>query len=97
MKEIVEEINNLSNMFNNLFEVEGLGDPASEVPPSTNKIKQTRKTKDGKVEVVSVEDELFPYDGNKREQFRQKIKSTSERFILMSEWLPVRSRSEALC
>lgn len=73
MKEILEEINNLSNMFNSLFEVEGLGDPASEVPPSTNKIKQTRKTKDGKVEVVSVEDELFPYDGNKREQFRQKI------------------------
>ena len=70
MDNILEQINSLTEQFSNLFEVEGLGDPASDVPPSTNKIKKDRKTKDGKVELVSVEDELFPYDGNKREQYR---------------------------
>ena len=76
MSDILEQISNLTEQFSNLFEVEGLGDPASDVPPSTNKIKKDRKTKDGKVELVSVEDELFPYDGNKREQYRQKIIDT---------------------
>ena len=73
MDNILEQIQNLTGKFNNLFEVEGLGDPASDVPPSTNKIKKDRKTKDGKVELVSVEDELFPKEGNAKEQFRQKI------------------------
>ena len=81
MSDILEQINSLTEQFSNLFEVEGLGDPASDVPPSTNKIKKDRKTKDGKVELVSVEDELFPYDGNKREQYRQKIIDTINNMI----------------
>ena len=81
MADILEEIQELSKMFNNLFEVEGLGDPAVDVPPSQNKVKRDRKTKDGKVEVVSVEDELFPYEGNKREQFRQKVIATINNMI----------------
>lgn len=81
MSSILEQINSLTEQFSNLFEVEGLGDPASDVPPSTNKIKKDRKTKDGKVELVSVEDELFPYDGNKREQYRQKIIDTINAMI----------------
>lgn len=74
--EIQEEIKDLTEKFSNLFEVDGLGEPASDVPPSTNKLKKDRKTKDGKVELVSVEDELFPKDGNDREQFRQKVIDT---------------------
>ena len=74
--EIMTRILNLKEDFMNLIEVEGLGQPASDVPPSTNKIKKDKKTKNGKVELVSVEDELFPYDGNKREQYRQKIIDT---------------------
>ena len=81
MSDILEEIQELSNKFSNLFEVEGLGNPAVDVPPSQNKIKKDRKTKDGKVEVVSVEDELFPYEGNKREQYRQKILDTINNMI----------------
>ena len=74
----MQQIQELQEQFNNLFEVDGdgLGQPAVDVPPSQNKIKRDRKTKDGKVELVSVEDELFPYDGNKREQYRQKIIAT---------------------
>ena len=74
--EIMTKILNLKEDFMNLIEVEGLGQSASDVPPSTNKIKKDKKTKNGKVELVSVEDELFPYDGNKREQYRQKILDT---------------------
>ena len=73
MDNILEQIQNLTDKFNNLFEVEGLGEPSGDVPPSTNKIKKDKKTKDGKVELVSVEDELFPKEGNAKEQFRQKI------------------------
>ena len=73
MQDILKQIQSLKEDFMNLIEVEGLGEPASDVPPSTNKIKRDKKTKDGKVELVSVEDELFPKDGNAREQFRQKI------------------------
>ena len=76
MQDILQQIQSLKEDFMNLIEVEGLGQPASDVPPSTNKIKKDRKTKNGKVELVSVEDELFPYDGNKREQYRQKILDT---------------------
>lgn len=76
MKDILQQIQSLKEDFMNLIEVEGLGQPASDVPPSTNKIKKDKKTKNGKVELVSVEDELFPYDGNKREQYRQKILDT---------------------
>ena len=76
MSSILEQINQLSNQFSSLFEIEGMGGSASDVPPSTNKVKKDVKTKDGKVELVSVEDELFPKDGNKREQFRQKVIDT---------------------
>ena len=38
--EVVSQINSLTEQFSNLFEVEGLGDPASDVPPSTNKLKR---------------------------------------------------------
>ena len=81
MSDILKQIQSLKEDFMNLIEVEGLGDPSNEVPPSTNKIKRDRKTKDGKVEVVSVEDELFPYDGNKREQYRQKVLDTINNMI----------------
>lgn len=76
MQDILQQIQSLKEDFMNLIEVEGLGQPASDVPPTTNKIKKDRKTKNGKVELVSVEDELFPYEGNKREQYRQKILDT---------------------
>ena len=78
MDNILKQIQEATENFNNLFEVDGdgLGNPAGDVPPSTNKIKKSRKTKDGKVELVSVEDELFPEEGNAREQFRQKIINT---------------------
>ena len=78
MKDILQQIQQLKEDFMNLKEVDdvGLGQPASDTPPSTNKIKRNVKTKNGKAELVSVEDELFPYDGNKREQYRQKIIDT---------------------
>ena len=78
MSDILKQIQALQEQFSNLFEVDGdgLGNPAVDVPPSQNKIKRDRRTKDGKVELVSVEDELFPYDGNKKEQYRQKILDT---------------------
>ena len=72
----MQQIQQLTEDFMNLIEVEGLGQPASDVPPSTNKIKRDIKTKNGKVELVSVEDELFPKDGDKREQLRQKVIDT---------------------
>ena len=78
MQDILKQIQQLKEDFMNLKEVDdvGLGQPASDTPPSTNKIKRNVKTKNGKAELVSVEDELFPYDGNKREQYRQKIIDT---------------------
>ena len=78
MSDILKQIQALQEQFNNLFEVDGdgLGQPAVDIPPSQNKIKKDVKTKNGKAELVSVEDELFPYDGNKREQYRQKIIAT---------------------
>ena len=81
MSDIMKQIQELQEKFDNLFEVDGLGQPAVDVPPSQNKIKKDRKTKDGKVELVSVEDELFPYEGDKREQYRQKIIATINAMI----------------
>ena len=83
MKDILQQIQNLKEDFMNLKEVDdvGLGQPASDTPPSTNKIKRNVKTKNGKAELVSVEDELFPYDGSKREQYRQKIIDTVNAMI----------------
>ena len=41
---------------------------------SPNKIKKAKKDENGeKVEVVSVADELFPYEGDAKQQFNQKI------------------------
>ncbi len=41
---------------------------------NTNKIRKLKKDKDGEnVEVVSVADELFPYEGNAKQQFNQKV------------------------
>ena len=76
MSDIMKQIQELQEQFSNLFEVEGVGEPAMDVPPSTNKLKKDIKTKDGKVQLVSVEDELFPKDGNKKEQFQQKVIDT---------------------
>ena len=76
MSDILKQIQELQEQFSNLFEVEGLGDPSGDVPPSTNKLKRDVKTKDGKVELVSVENELFPYEGDKKSQFQQKVIDT---------------------
>lgn len=76
MSDILEQIQDLQEKFASLCEVEGLGEPSQEVPPSTNKLKKDVKTKNGKVELVSVENELFPYEGNKKEQFQQKVLDT---------------------
>lgn len=81
MSDIMQQIQELQEQFSNLFEVDDLGQPAVDVPPSQNKIKKDRKTKDGKVELVSVEDELFPYEGDKKEQYRQKIIDTINAMI----------------
>lgn len=74
--DIFEQIQELQEKYTNLFEVEVGSSASSEVPPSTNKLKRDVKTKDGKVELVSVENELFPYEGNKNEQFQQKVLDT---------------------
>ena len=43
MKDILKQIQEAAENFNNLFEVDGdgLGNPAGDVPPSTNKIKKS--------------------------------------------------------
>ena len=74
--DFLEEVKQLKEKYDNLFEVEVGSSAATEVPPSTNKLKRDIKTKDGKVELVSVENELFPYEGNKNEQFQQKVLDT---------------------
>ena len=43
MSDILKQIQALQVQFSNLFEVEGLGEPSSEVPPSTNKLKKDIK------------------------------------------------------
>ena len=73
MQDILKQLQEATENFDNLFEVDGLGEPSADVPPSTNKIKKNVKTKNGKVELVSVEDELFPKEGNAKEQFKQKV------------------------
>ena len=75
MDNILKQIQEATEKFDSLFEVDGdgLGNPAMDVPPSTNKLRKDIKTKNGKVELVSVEDELFPKEGNAKEQFKQKV------------------------
>ncbi len=54
----------------NLFEL----DYEQKQDISPNKIKKTKKDKNGeKVDVVSVADELFPYEGNAKQQYNKKI------------------------
>lgn len=71
---IAEEMLQLAN---SIFEVAPEAPvSAEEVPPSNNEIKQTKKDKENpekKREVVSVADELFPYEGNAKQQMNQKI------------------------
>lgn len=67
-----EIIKEAQDIMQNLFEVEYYG--ANDVEEEKNKIKKQKKDKNGDiVDVVSVEDELFPYEGNAKQQYNQKI------------------------
>ncbi len=56
-------------LMTSLFEVDDKKDNEE-----TNKLKREIKDKEGnKVNVVSVEDELFPYSGDAKQQFNQKV------------------------
>ena len=69
---ITEIIKEAQSIMQNLFEVEYYG--ANDVEEEKNKIKRQKKDKNGDiVDVVSVEDELFPYEGNAKQQYNQKI------------------------
>ena len=71
--DILEEINNLKEAFDALFEVSGTEE--DEKKQNVNKIKREKKVGPGKepTEIVSVADELFPYEGSAKEQFNQKV------------------------
>ena len=71
---ILEEIKVLKDNFNSIFEVTG-SEFTDEVEQNPNKISIKRKDKKTKepVEMVSVADELFPYEGTAKEQLNQKI------------------------
>ena len=57
-------------LLSSIFEVDDVEDRSQE----HNKIKRETKDREGnKVDVVSVEDELFPYAGNAKQQFNQKV------------------------
>lgn len=62
-------------LMTSLFEVsDEQGVEVEEDPDEQNKIKREVKDKKGnKTQVVSVADELFPYEGNAKEQFNQKV------------------------
>lgn len=66
-------IKEAQDIMSNLFEVEYYG--ANDVEEEqNNKIKRQGKDKHGnKVDLVSVQDELFPYEGNAKEQYNKKI------------------------
>ena len=68
--EALEIIEAIIDYADNLFEL----DYEEKQNISPNKISRTKKDKDGeKVEVVSVADELFPYEGSAKEQFNKKV------------------------
>ena len=69
----LEEVNNLKEAFDALFEVSGTEE--DEKKQNVNKIKREKKVGPGKepTEIVSVADELFPYEGSAKEQFNQKV------------------------
>ena len=60
-------------LMTSLFEVEDAGD-MEDTSKEHNKLKRVIKDEKGQnTDVVSVEDELFPYPGNAKEQFNQKV------------------------
>ena len=68
--EALEIIEAIIDFADNLFEL----DYEEKQNISPNKISRIKKDKDGeKVEVVSVADELFPYEGSEKQQFNQKV------------------------
>lgn len=68
-----EIIKEAQDIMQNLFEVSYYG--ANDVEEEqNNKIKKQGKDKNGnKVDLVSVQDELFPYEGTAKEQYNKKI------------------------
>ena len=66
MKSKLELIQEAQSILSSLFEVE-----------DTNKLRREKKGKNGEeVVVTSVQDELFPYEGNAKEQFNKKVIAT---------------------
>ena len=66
MKSKLELIQEAQSILSSLFEVE-----------DTNKLRREKKGKNGEeVVVTSVQDELFPYEGNAKEQFNKKVVAT---------------------
>lgn len=71
MKSKLELIQEAQSILSSLFEVEDNADT------STNKLRREKKGKNGEeVIVTSVQDELFPYEGNAKEQFNKKVIAT---------------------
>ena len=68
--EALEILESILSYADNLFEL----DYEEKQNISPNKLYRTKKDKKGdKVEVVSVADELFPYEGDAKQQFNQKV------------------------
>lgn len=67
---LIEEAFGLMTSLCEVGDAENVEDTSKE----HNKLKRVIKDKEGnKTDVVSVEDELFPYPGNAKEQFNQKV------------------------
>lgn len=70
VKEALAIVEAIIDYADNLFEL----DYEEKQNISPNKISRVKKDKNGeKVEVVSVADELFPYEGSAKEQFNKKV------------------------
>lgn len=70
MNEALDIIEAIIDFADNLFELDY--EEKQNIHP--NKISRVKKDKNGeKVEVVSVADELFPYDGDAKQQFNKKV------------------------
>ena len=70
MDEALELMEQICDFADNLFEL----DLEQKQNISPNKVSRVKKDKNGeKVEVVSVADELFPYEGDAKQQFNQKV------------------------
>ena len=73
VNESLKIIEEAFDILTSLFEVDDV-DGVEDKTKEHNKIKRVIKDKEGNnTEVVSVEDELFPYAGNAKQQFNQKI------------------------